>query len=221
MIRFYAHRSKNNHSFKDNSKEAILSALSKDYISGIEIDIRLTKDKKIVICHDPFIVIKNKIKIINETNLLDLIKNNIYTLNEILKLIETNKIIILEIKYENKFNKKDIDYFIDEIKKYKNLNIYVCSFNTKLMKYVKKNYNGKCGIIIGNLINKYKCINYLDFNLIKYNLFRKIPKKESFIWTINDENKLKRLVKNNKNKIINVITDKAYLLNTSDILQLH
>ena len=79
----------------------------------------------------------------------------------------------------------------------------------------------KCGIIIGNIINKYKSINNLDFNLIKYNLFRKIPKKETFIWTINDAKKLKRLVKNNKNKIINVITDKAYLLYINDSPQSH
>lgn len=219
MIKFYAHRSKNNHSFKDNSKEAILNVLSKDYISGIEIDIRITKDKKIIVYHDPIILIKDKIRIINETNLIDLIKANIYTLNEILKFIDTDKIIILEIKYENKFIKEDIDIFVKEIEKYQNLNIYVCSFNTKLIKYIKKNYNLKCGIIIGSFINKYKCFNYLDFNLLKYNLFRKIPKKESFIWTINDINKLKRLIKNNKNKLINVITDKAYLLNTNDILR--
>ena len=220
MIRFYAHRSKNNHNFKDNSKEAILNVLNKEYISGIEIDIRLTKDKKVIVYHDPVIVIKNKIKIINETNLIDLIKVNIYTLSEILNSIKTDKTIILEIKYENKLNKKDADYFIKEIKKYNYLNLYVCSFNTKLMKYIKKNYNGKCGIIIGSVINKCKCFNFLDFNLIKYGLFRKIPKKETFIWTINDVNKLKRLTKNNK-KILNIITDKAYLLNTSDILQSH
>ena len=74
MINFYAHRARNNHSFKDNSKEAILSSINKDYISGVEIDIRLTKDKKIVIYHDPIIIINGKLKMINEVNYIDLNK---------------------------------------------------------------------------------------------------------------------------------------------------
>lgn len=221
MIKFYAHRAKNNHSFKENSKQAILNTLNKDYISGIELDIRLTKDKKIVVYHNPFIKIKDEIKIISDTNLINLVKANIYTLNEVLSNIVTDKIILLEIKYENKFNKDDIDIIINEIKKLSNLNIYVCSFNNKIIKYIKKKYNIKCGLIIGNIINKFKYSKYLDFILIKYNLFRKIYKKDTFIWTVNDKSKLKKIIKNNKYKLINIITDKAYLLNTSDILQMH
>ena len=128
MIKFYAHRAKNNHSFKENSKQAILNILNKDYISGIELDIRLTKDKKIVVYHNPVIKIKDEIKVISDTNLINLVKANIYTLNEVLSNIVTDKIILLEIKYENKFNKNDIDIIINEIKKLSNLNIYVCSF---------------------------------------------------------------------------------------------
>ena len=36
----------------ENTKEAIVLAASKDYIDAIEFDIRMTKDGKIVLCHD-------------------------------------------------------------------------------------------------------------------------------------------------------------------------
>ena len=41
--------------YKPNTKEALLQALNESYIDGIELDIRITKDKKIVIIHDPII----------------------------------------------------------------------------------------------------------------------------------------------------------------------
>ena len=49
-----AHRG-NNNDLRENSKEAILSALNQPYIDGVEFDVRMTKDKKIVIIHDSLI----------------------------------------------------------------------------------------------------------------------------------------------------------------------
>ena len=208
MINFYSHRARDSHSFKDNSKEAINFVLNKSYIAGVELDIRLTKDKKLVIYHNPFVILNNKIKVIYETKYVDLYKANIYRLKDILAFLNTNKRIILEVKYENKFNKKDADLIIDEVSKY-NLDIYLCSFNTKLIKYIKKNSNLKCGIIIGSIINKFK--SKLDFCLMKYSLIFKIPKYEYYIWTINDNNLLNKIKKKTKN--INIITDNSYNLN--------
>lgn len=208
MINFYSHRARDSHSFKDNSKEAINFVLNKSYIAGVELDIRLTKDKKLVIYHNPFVILNNKIKVIYETKYVDLYKANIYRLKDILAFLNTTKRIILEVKYENKFNKKDADLIIDEVSKY-NLDIYLCSFNTKLIKYIKKNSNLKCGIIIGSIINKFK--SKLDFCLMKYSLIFKIPKYEYYIWTINDNNLLNKIKKKTKN--INIITDNAYKLN--------
>ena len=58
MINFYSHRARDSHSFKDNSKEAINFVLNKSYIAGVELDIRLTKDKKLVIYHNPFVILR-------------------------------------------------------------------------------------------------------------------------------------------------------------------
>ena len=52
-MKIIAHRG-NDQIHKENSKEAILNSLTKDYINGVEFDIRLTKDNKFIINHDPF-----------------------------------------------------------------------------------------------------------------------------------------------------------------------
>ena len=52
MSNLIAHRGLNNKKYKENTKEAIINSLKQDYIKGIEIDIRLTKDNKIVVIHD-------------------------------------------------------------------------------------------------------------------------------------------------------------------------
>lgn len=214
MINYFAHRAKDNHSFKDNSKEAVKNVINKDYIKGIELDIRLTKDKKIVVYHDPIIILNKQIKLIREINYINLYKTNIFLLEDILTNINTNKIIILEIKYETKINKEDIKILINELNKYSLLNLYICSFNTKLIKNIKNNSNLKCGIIVGNIINRFK--NKIDFSLIKYNLLFKI-KSECFIWLINDKTKLNKIIKKNKFNNLNIITDNAYKLNSTHL----
>lgn len=206
MIKFYAHRAKDNHGYNENSKNAIKCTLSKDYITGIELDIRLTKDKKVIVYHDAYINIKNKIKLINDTKYIELYKSEIYLLEEVLSFF-TDKIIILEIKYENVIDNNDIDIFIKEFEKY-NLNIYVCSFNRKLIKKIKRKYKGKCGIIKGCIVNRWT--KDLDFRIVKFSYFLNINKKMTFVWNVNDYNKVIKLVKFNKE--INIITDKAYLL---------
>ena len=50
-MRIISHRGSNVSNYKPNTKQALLTALSIDFIDGIEFDIRITKDKKIVIIH--------------------------------------------------------------------------------------------------------------------------------------------------------------------------
>lgn len=207
MYKLIAHRGNNNHSFKENTLNAIKNSLSKNYINGVEIDIRLTKDKKVVIYHNPTIFLNGKIRFINRLSLKDLSKEKIDTI-DVLSSIKTSKLILIDIKYKGHLYKEVVDIIYQKISKY-NLNIYLCSFNYKLIRYFKKKYSYyKCGYIISRLFNYHRIFNSLDFNVIKYNLYKR-GKKEIFIWTIN------KLVKlNNFNRYI--ITDKAYIFN--DIL---
>lgn len=198
-----SHRANDNHSFKENTIEAIKDVLNKDYIDGVEIDIRLTKDNKIVLYHSPIIY---NLGLISNNNLKE-IKKYANELNNVLKKIKTNKLILIDIKCE--ICKEDI--FIEKlykiIKKYKKLNIYLCSFNYKLVKKIKEKYKYKTGLIISNMINKNKNIESFDFILINYRIYHKIN-KTLMLWTINK----KEIIDKYKNEEIYIITDKPYLV---------
>lgn len=198
-----AHRGNNNHKYKENSKEAFINCFNTEYIDGIELDIRLTKDNIIVVHHDNVI---NK-KLIDKTN-YNKIKNEIDILDNILESLSDKKKIVIEIKGDNK---NIVDILYNTIKKY-NYNFYICSFNYDIVNMFKTKYkNHKIGLIIGYMINVDKIHNKLDFNSLQYNLINRInKKKEIFIWTVNDRKILNKIKKHGNN--YNIITDKAYLL---------
>lgn len=187
-----SHRGKNNHSFKENTITAIKTALSKDYIDGVEFDIRITKDNILVLNHG---AIHNG-KIIKYTTLKEL---SLDTLKDLLKQIHTSKLILIEIK-DNDL--KIIDVLYKLIKKV-NLNIYIHSFHKNILLDFKKKYpQYKIGIITFNN----------DLNLEKYDfisLYHKSYKKQNkltFLWTVNNKNKMLEYL----NKNISIITDDAY-----------
>lgn len=174
---FIAHRGNGKHRYLENTKEAILNVL-KEEVDGVEFDIRMTKDEKFVIFHDPII---NR-QIIRLSELKDLKKINlkggfeIPELTEVLDKINTDKKIIIEIKSEFDDNNLIAKRLCDIIKKYK-LNIYLCSFNKKLIDLVS-NFVDKTGLIIGYYINNQYLINNYDYNIIHYYYKDKIDKKK-------------------------------------------
>ncbi len=169
-----SHRGLDNHIYSENSLKAIEIALSKDYIDGVEFDVRITKDKKIVLIHDPVIdLISNGSGIVKYMNFIDLdkyqygkSKESIITLDNLLNKINTDKIILIELKeFGNDFINL-VEETVKIISKY-NLNIYISSFNYKLLNYIKSKYqNIKCGLIIGYGLNIIHLKNNFDFNII-------------------------------------------------------
>ncbi len=130
--------------------------------------------------------------------------SQISTLDEFLKVVKNNKIILIEIKDKSE---ECIEKIYQVIKKY-NLNYYLCSFHYNVIKKFKSNYNYKCGLIIGFGQNIKKLYNHFDFNIISYYYKDKVSKKkETFIWTLN----------NRKNDIenLNVITDYPTLVKSN------
>ena len=210
-MKIISHRGSNISVYNKNTKEALINALQINFIDGIEFDIRITKDKKIVIIHDPIInFVSNGSRLVSHMKLKKLKKYNfgskkypskICTLNEFLDSIDTNKIILIELKFEGNDYKEFVDIVFDIIKNYK-LNIYICSFNYELLKYFNKKYK-KCGLIIGNLINTKRLYNNFYFNMLSYKYKNIITKKETFLWTINE-------YKNDLDKFY-IITDYPYL----------
>lgn len=208
-MKIISHRG-NGFGYKANTKDAIIKALKTNYIDGVEFDIRITKDKKIVIIHDALInFVSNGSGFVKNLNYNELLKYNfcdnkycqIPTLEEVLSLIDNNKIILIELKEESDDFKEFVNIVYKTIIKY-NLNIYIASFNYDLIKYFKTKYN-KCGLIIGNGININKLYNHFDFNMVSYSYRNKVDLKETFIWTINK-------TKEDIHKF-NIITDKPEL----------
>ncbi len=147
-----AHRGEVTKYTKENTYNAVYNALMSDKYDGVEIDIRQTKDKKLVLVHDP--IYKNKL--IRNTN-YNKLKKDLTLLDDILK-IKTNKIILIEIKDTN-INKQKL---INKLNKYKN--IYVMSFNKKYIQELSKlNHKFKLGYL-NYIINSED--NYKEYDFI-------------------------------------------------------
>ncbi len=193
-----SHRGNDIYGYKENTKQAIISTLRSSYVSGVECDIRLTKDNKLVLNHS--FIHNNKIIKYNKARTLKLI-----TLNNLLKSIKTKKLIIIEIKDNDK---KIIDILYKIIKKYKHLNIIIHTIYYELALSFKNKYpKCKIGLIILNIINSNKDISKLDFVSLHYKVDKKYA-KETFIWTVNNKKDIKKYYLQK----INIITDKPYIL---------
>lgn len=217
-----SHRGIGNHNYAPNTKEAILEVLQYDYIDGVEFDIRMTKDQHLVIIHDPFInLVSNGSGFVSHKTLNDLKRFNfgsdycyshISTLEELLVSVHTDKKIVIELKVEGKRYKKLVDVFCNIIGEYLNLNLYVCSFHKKAMKYLKKKkLSLKVGLLIGFHLNNDAFYNHYDFISVSYGYLDQISEgKETFMWTINDILEFLNIKKRNLD--VGVITDQASLL---------
>ena len=170
-----AHRGKVDSIMKENTIEAFKAAINDKKYGGFELDIRETKDKKIVVVHD--FVVDNKL--IKRVNYKELERYNIPLLESVLKL-DTEKIIMIEIKDPN----MDIEALRKLLEKYQDKKIYLMSFyNNVIKEFLKLSHTCKCGILNYGFnheysYNEYDFICILDFsltdNIIEYFRRRKI-----------------------------------------------
>ena len=194
-MQLIAHRGLKNEFIKENTLEAFMNAIKNKY-AGIELDLRLTKDNKIVVIHDSLINrTSNGTGKVKNYTYKELLKYNFGTenckafipkLETVIKKI-SNTIIFIELKEE--INKKDLENIL---KKNKTNTYYIFSYNKK---YIEKLYgiNYKLGLInyvynsnsklenidfiliLDSLVNK-DIINYLNaknIELVMYNIFSK------------------------------------------------
>lgn len=190
-----SHRGNGNHRYKENSKNAIRTVLEENYIDGIEIDVRFTKDKKMVLNHGT----TYNSKIIKYTNYDDLYLDSIH---DIMKDIKTKKIILIEIK-DNDFS--NIPYILSFIEKFNYLNIYLQSFYKELLLEIKKrNKKIKIGLVCFNIP---KDISSFDFISLWHSNYKPCD-KELFVWTVNNYHVIKKFINLN----VNIITDKPDII---------
>lgn len=211
-----SHRGNDNHDYPENNLDAIKYVLSKDYIDGVEIDVRMTKDNYLIVYHNPVILTWNKIYIISRTKYYKLLKiNKICLLENILKNIKTNKKILIEVKEESNREKRLVNKLLPILDKYPNLNIEICSFNYNLlMEIMKKNSYYKLGILVSNFINRNCIKNNFDFTCPTYSLFDNISyTKPLYFWTINNIKKYKTIFNKKSFYDLGIITDNPYKFN--------
>lgn len=220
MIKLVSHRGNNNNDYRENTMDAITESLKEDYIDGVEFDVRITKDNEIVLIHDMTISkASDGNGFVKDMTLSELQKYNfgnkkhkslISKLDDVLKSIHSDKIIMVEIKHESFFFKDIINKTYNIIKKYRNLNIYVCSFNHTLIREFKKKHSKiKVGLnlLVSSDLNDMDEISFLCINYQKAKKY--LGDKERFFWTVNTKhqfNKIKHLLGENDY----VITDTAY-----------
>lgn len=173
-MQLIAHRGLTTENIKENTMEAFLNAINNDYI-GIELDVRLTKDKKIVVLHDKLINrTSNGSGNINNITYKDILKYNfgsykikskIPLLSEVIKNI-SNKIIIIELK--EKIGLKELENILskNQTNKY-----YISSFNKEYIDNIK-GIKYKIGLI-NNIFNSNIDIKNYNFILILESLFTK------------------------------------------------
>ena len=119
------------------------------------------------------------------------------TLEKILN-IDTDKILLIDIKVNN--NYKLLGDILLDILKNTDKNIYLMSFNKKIIKYLNKKTKYKKGIIsFFYRYNKYP-LTILNYKTVSNKKLKRIKNKEIFFWTfknIYEANKLSKKIDNN------------------------
>lgn len=199
-MKYIIHRGITSNRFKENSYTAIKRALIDKSSLGVEFDIRLAKDDKIVLSHDNII----NFNYIENMNYNDIIKNKYLTTLDKVLTINTDKILLIDIKVNNNY-KKFGNLLLKELDKYER-NIYLASFNKKVIKYLRKKTKYKKGIITLNYKKSNNDFVVINYNTISSKKINDIKNKEIFIWTIHNNNDLEKV----KNKFSNI--DNFYLI---------
>jgi len=149
-----AHRGiHNNKTIYENTLESFKPAIKQKLI--IELDIRLTKDKQIIVFHDnntKRITKQNKIVEENtyqELNNQDII--HIPLLSEVLKLVDGKVPLLIEIKPSNQAG--ELETILMKILKTYKGQYAIQSFSPKVLYWFKRNYPN---ILRGQLSHQYK-----------------------------------------------------------------
>ena len=184
------------------------------YIDGVEFDVRVTRDNKLVVFHDGILNFKSdgygfvRDKSYDDVTSIKLDNGyNIVGLDVLLASIDTNKIIMIEVKDKN----VGVDVLYEIISKY-DFDYRIISFHYDfLVKFKRKYPKYKVGILIMFLINTKYFYNDFDFNIVEYSYYRRISKyKEAFIFNVNDKYKCENIYKYSRD--FNIISDNIYLL---------
>jgi len=160
-MKFIAHRGYTNKNIKENTHEAFENAILNGF-EGIECDVRMTKDKFPVVCHNAFIgKTSDSYGLINSYT-YDELKNFNFGSKEtkskipLLKDVLTKYSQIKIIELKEYIDIKSIYNYIDD-------NTYFISFDTTMIKQLKREFPKLKFGILNMILNTYE--NY-DLDII-------------------------------------------------------
>ncbi len=200
FLKGVAHRGLHNDKLTENSVLSFDNAIKNDY--AFELDVHLSKDKKLIVCHDSSLKrITNKDGIIEELT-LDEIKNNyilgdgskIPTLEEVLELNDERVPIVIELKPYKKNYKELSEKVISALKVIRDKrNIIIISFFPQCLIPFKKEKYIRCLLLLYKRRYLY-LLRYLfegldiEYTIFKNKKFQKAKDKKLILtWTINSK----------------------------------
>lgn len=211
FLKGVAHRGYHNERFTENGLNAFKNALDNDL--AIELDVHLTKDNELIVCHDANLVRTTSKEGIIEDLTFKEIKNNyllkdggkIPSLKEVLDLIDEKVPLVIELKPDTKKKnyKKLALRVMKELERVKDKsNFIIISFYPQCLIPIKKYNFIRCLLIA----QKYEWIFNLRFLFegldIDYHYFKKSKKYQKLVkhkfmmaWTIEDKDTFKEVSK--------------------------
>ena len=208
---FIAHRGLHSDSIKENSIEAIDLGSKVKYLDGVEFDVRLSKDNKVVVIHDKAIDrVSNGVGTVANMTLRQLRKYNygsdvapstISTLDEVLDVVNPDSILIIELKDEEERNNILVTEVLKTLDKHPNLNIWLKSFSLEIVDLLQNSSSYPVGILIDNISTKELEKDAYFYSISKHAIDKNIVKdlikrdKVIMIWTVNTKEELDNLKK--------------------------
>ena len=194
----------------ENTLESFKLALKKKYI--IELDVHLTKDKKIIVFHDYNTKrITNIDKVVEKSTYQELNNQDILhipTLDEVLSLVKGKVPLLIEIKQKSKVGPLE-ENLMNILKNYKG-EYAIQSFNVMTLYWFKKHYPN---ILRGQLSYNYKTVkmNKISKLLLKNMYFNFLTKPNFISYRYNDL-PLKKIKKYRKKGLLLL----AWTINSKD-----
>ncbi len=224
-MKIVAHRGLQSKHSHENTLEAILLGDMNKHITGVEIDVRLTKDNRVVVIHDENIdrvsdgkgkVCDMSLKRLKTFNYGNKVKpSTISTLEEVLDRFSPNTLLIIEIKNEYDKNNIIASKVLQIVNNYPNLNIWLKSFEPDIIMYLKRYSSNKVGALINKsnqeLLNMDVDFYSISKDVITEDMVSKLLTngKDIMVWNIKSKDEFHKLsaTLNNNIQDIYIISD--------------